>query len=269
MLSIKQNVLLINRLPFIIFLGTLLLFSACSYKQNQILFEQNTAVPDSVYQKIRANVSNYRIQPQDVLQIKNIQSSKALIDLTAGSAASTNGATGLETDTYDVDDDGTIALTGLGRVKVAGLTRVQARSLVEELYNKKFLKDALFDLKIVNLKVTVFGEVKSPGNYTLAKDNTTLIDVLGQAGGLTEFANEKNIKIIRGDKTNPDITVVDLSSASAISDTKNILSSNDVIYVAQNKTAIRTKKVQNFSVIAQPVLLLINTALIVFTLARR
>ncbi|PJJ79445.1 polysaccharide biosynthesis/export family protein [Mucilaginibacter auburnensis] len=268
MLSIKQNVLLINRLPVIIFVVTLLLFSACSYKQNQVLFEQNTIVPDSVYQKIRANVSNYRIKPQDVLQIKNIQSSKSLIDLSAGTTGSTNTTIAADADTYDVDDDGTIALTGLGRVHVAGLTRIQARKLIEELYNKKYLKDALFDLKIINLKVTVLGEVKSPGNYLLAKDNTSLVDVLGQAGGLTESANEKNIKIIRSEKTNADVTV-DLSNAAAIYDSKNILNSDDVIYVAQNKTAIRNKKVQNFSVVAQPVLLLINTALIVFTLARR
>lgn len=268
MLSIKQNVLLINRLPVIIFIVTLLLLSACSYRQNQTLFEHNTTVPDSIYQKIRANVSNYRIKPQDLLQIKNIQNSKALIDISAGAPSTTTTATAADADAYEVDDDGTIALTGLGRVQVAGLTRVEARKQIEELYNKKYLKDALFDLKIINLKVTVFGEVKSPGNYVLAKDNTTLIDVLGQAGGLTELANERNIKIIRGEKPNPEVTV-DLSNANAIYDSKNILNSNDVVYVAQNKTAIRNKKVQNFSIIAQPVLLLINTALIVFTLARR
>jgi polysaccharide export outer membrane protein len=270
MLNIKQNVLLPARLFFFVCIATGLLFSSCSYKQNQLLFEQSKVLPDSVYQKIRANVSGYRIQPQDILQIRNIQESKNLVDLAAGSGTAGNPATSTQQgETYEVDDDGTIPLTGLGRIKVAGLTRVDARKYIEDLYNKKYLKEALFDVKLLNLKVTVLGEVKSPGNYVLTKDNTKLIDILGEAGGLTEKANEQNIQIIRGEQQNPDVTTVSLREAKTLYDSRTILKNNDVIYVAQNKPAIRAQKVQNFSVIAQPLLLLVNTALIIFTLARQ
>jgi polysaccharide export outer membrane protein len=124
-------------------------------------------------------------------------------------------------------------------------------------------------VKLMNLKVTVLGEVKAPGNYTLTKDNIKLIDILGEAGGLTDKANEQNIQIIRGDDQNPDITVINLRETKALYDNRTVLANNDVVYIAQNKTAIRTQKVQNFSVIVQPVLLLVNTALIIFTLARQ
>jgi len=270
MLNIKQNVLLPIRLSFLVCIATALFFSSCSYKQNQLLFEQSNAIPDSVYQKIRANVSNYHIKPQDILQIRNIQESKNLVDLAAGSGAATNQANAAQQgETYEVDDDGTVALTGLGRIKIAGLTRIEARKLIEDLYNKKYLKEALFDVKLLNLKVTVFGEVKAPGNYLLTKDNTKLIDILGEAGGLTDKANEQNIQIIRGDKQTPDITTVNLREVKTLYDSKTILTNNDVIIVAQNIPAIRAQKVQNFSVVAQPLLLMINTALIIFTLARQ
>ncbi|MFD0748889.1 polysaccharide biosynthesis/export family protein [Mucilaginibacter calamicampi] len=270
MLNIKQNVLLLIRFSLSVFIATGLLFSSCSYKQNQLLFEHSNVIPDSIYQKIRANVSGYRIKPQDILQIRNMQESKNLVDLAAG-----NGTTGSPSttsqlgETYDVDDDGTIPLTGIGRIKVAGLTRVEARKTIEDLYNKKYLKEALFDVKLLNLKVTVMGEVKNPGNYLLTKDNTKLIDVLGEAGGLTEKANEQTIQLIRGEQQNPDVTTINLRETRTLYDARTILRDNDVIYVAQNQPAIRTQKVQNFSVLAQPVLLLINTALIIFTLARR
>lgn len=271
MLNIKQNVLLFIRLSFFVCVLTGLFFSSCSYKQNQLLFEQTNAVRDSMYQKIRANISNYRIKPHDILQIRNMQENKNLIDVAAGSTTQSATAAPAKQlgEEYEVDDDGTIALAGLGRVTVTGLTRIEARKYIEDLYNKKYLKEALFDVKLMNLKVTVLGEVKVPGNYTLTKDNTKLIDILGQAGGLTDKANEQNIQIIRGDQQNPDITTVNLREIKALYDSKTILTNNDVIYVAQNKTAIRAQKVQNFSVIAQPVLLMVNTALIIFTLARQ
>jgi polysaccharide export outer membrane protein len=269
MLNIKHDVLLLIRLPFFVCIAIVFLFSSCSYKQNQLLFEQRNFIPDSVYQKIRANVSGYRIQPQDILQIRNMQESKNLVDLAAGSGtAGSQAASALQGETYEVDDDGTIPLTGVGRVKVSGLTRLEARKYLEDIYNKEYLKKALFDVKLLNLKVTVLGEVKSPGNYVLTKDNTKLIDMLGEAGGLTEKANEQNIQIIRGEQQTPDITTVNLRETNTLHDSRTILANNDVIYVAQNKPAIRAQKVQNFSVIAQPALLLINTALIIFTLAR-
>lgn len=270
MLNIKQNVLLPIRLSFFVCIASGFLFSSCSYKQNQLLFDQSKVIPDSIYQKIRANVSNYRITPQDILQIRNIQESKNLVDLAAGSGTAPNQPVNTQQgETYEVDDDGTIALTGIGRVKIAGLTRVEARKYIEELYNKKYLKEALFDVKLLNLKVTVLGEVRAPGNYTLIKDNTKLIDILGEAGGLTDKANEQNIQIWRGAGQTPDVTTVNLREVKTLYDSKTILTNNDVIYVAQNKTAIRAQKVQNFSIIAQPVLLMVNTALIIFTLARQ
>lgn len=259
------------RITLFVFTIVVIFFSSCSYKPNQALFDQNNSIPDSIYKKSRANISNYRIGPHDVLQIRNVQQSKNLISLNAGTtpqSAAPMETTQLE-DTYEVEDDGTIALTGIGRVQVGGLTRVQVRNYIEELYNKKFLKDALFDVKVVNLKVTVLGEVKSPGNYLLTKDNTPLLDIIGQAGGLTDKADEKTIKIIRGEQQKPDVILVDLSKTNALNDASTLLTNNDLIYVGKNRIAIRTEKTQTFSIFVQPVILVINTVLLIFTLARR
>lgn len=259
------------RLLFLPFILLIFFFSSCSVKQNQLLFEQTNTVADSTYQKSRANISNYRIKPHDILQIRNIQDSKNLVDLGAG-AINTQATAALpnqQGDTYEVDDDGTVALTGIGRVQIAGLTRVEVRKYIEDIYNKKFLKDALFEVKLMNLKVTVLGEVKLPGNYLLTKDNTRLLDVLGDAGGLTDKADGKTVKIIHSDQPVPDTTVVDLSNTKFLYNPKTLLRNNDIVYVAKNKAAIKTEKVQNFSVLVQPVLLLVNTVLIIFTLARR
>ncbi|MFD2145620.1 polysaccharide biosynthesis/export family protein [Mucilaginibacter antarcticus] len=174
----------------------------------------------------------------------------------------------INADNYAVEDDGTVALTGLGRVKVAGLTRVAARNYIESLYAKNILTNPLLDVRIINLKVTLLGEVKTPGQIVLTHDNTSLIEVLGQVGGLSDKADNKTVQIIRGGQT-PKTDIIDLSDARVLADPRLIVQNGDVIVVAQNSRAIRSEKLQDFSSIASPVLLVINTALIILTLIRR
>jgi len=157
----------------------------------------------------------------------------------------------------------------LGHVKVSGLTRYEAQVLIEKMYHQTLLKDPIIALKIVNLKVTLLGEVKSQGNYQLIKDKTTLVDVIGEAGGLTNNANEKDVKIIRGSAKDPKVTEVDLSDINSITDPRTVLQSGDIVYVAQSKRAARNDNLQNFSILLQPALILLNTALIIFTLVRK
>jgi polysaccharide export outer membrane protein len=115
----------------------------------------------------------------------------------------------------------------------------------------------------------MLGEIKGQGNYPLVKDKTTLVEMIGEAGGLTNAANEKNIKIIRGSEKYPKVIEVNLDNIGSINDPKTILQSGDIIYIAQNKRAVRNDNLQNISSIVEPLILFFNTALIIFTLVRK
>jgi polysaccharide biosynthesis/export protein len=239
--------------------------TSCSDKQYQTLFLKQKALSDSTSKKAAVKTVDYRIKSQDILQIRNLQDIKYIVNeapTTTGTAGS-NASQGQE---FQVEDDSTVALPVIGHIKVIGLTRAEAQKTIEDQYRKILLKDPIIDLRIVNLKVTILGEVKGQGNYVLTKDRTTLVEVIGQAGGLTDKANEKNVKIIRGTEENPKVIDVDLADLGSINDPKTILQSGDIIYIAQNKRAARSDNLQSFSVIFQPALLLFNTALIIFTL---
>ncbi|WP_166090356.1 polysaccharide biosynthesis/export family protein [Mucilaginibacter inviolabilis] len=256
----------------LLFLGIIFVLTSCSSKQYQLLFEQKTASPDSssVQKNTAVTMATYRIKPQDILQIRNLQNVKYIVDDAPTGNTTSGGSTGNSTgQTFQVDDDGTVALPVIGHVAVAGLTRSEAAKHIEELYRKSLLKDPIIELKIVNLKVTLLGEIKGQGNYPLTKDRTTLVEMIGAAGGLTDKANETNIQIIRGDQLNPQVTVINLRNIQSINDSRAILQNGDIIYIAQNKRAVRNENLQNISVISQPVLLLLNTALIIFTLSHR
>jgi polysaccharide export outer membrane protein len=252
---------------FIIF-SILLVYSSCSNKQYQTLFEQRTAIADSSYQKSAVTLETYHIQPQDILQIRNLQNLSYIVDQPSSSGGS-SGATNSQGQTYQVEEDGTVGLPVIGRVPVVGLTRSEAQKKVEKLYKDSLLRNPIIELKIVNLKVTLLGEVKSQGVIPLIKDKTTLVEVIGEAGGFTDRANETNVKIIRGDEKNPKVIVADLNDIKSINDPNNVLQNGDIIYVAQNKRAARNDNLQNFSTLISPILILFNTVLIIFTLARK
>ena len=251
-------------------LGLLLILASCTYKHTQAVTSKKTPaaapVTDSVLiQNAITNISNYRIQPQDILQIRNMQNSKSIADLTPATSSSPNNAAATtQSETFQVEDDGTVALTALGHVKVAGLTRAEAAKHIENLYKETLLTNPIIDVKIVNLKVIILGEVKTPGNYPLLKDRSTLIEMIGNAGGFTEVADQKDVKIIR----DTIVTKIDLNNFNSIAGQRTILQNNDVIVIAKNQKTLQKENLQNIITTAQPFLILLSTILVVLSITK-
>ncbi len=90
-----------------------------------------------------------------------------------------------------VADDGTINLPLVGHVPVSGLSPVDAGTKVEKALSKgQFLVDPHVSITIVqsrSQRVVVLGEVKTPGRYAV-DPNSSIMDLLAQAGGLTDKA---------------------------------------------------------------------------------
>ena len=249
-------------------LGLIAVLSSCSYKQDQLLFQQKDKY-DSLSRGPVVSLADYKIQPQDILQIRNLHNINYIKGDAPSATSATSGIAGNATDgQFQVEEDGTVALPVLGPTKVAGLTRIEVTKKIQDAYSKSLLIDPIIEVKIINLKVTILGEIRSQGNFPLVKDKTSLVELIGEAGGLTDRANEKNIEIIRGDPTHPIVKRIDLSNINSLADPAAILQNGDIIYVAQNNRAIRSDKVSTFSTIIQPALILLNTFLIIFTLAR-
>lgn len=249
-----------------IHLFTLFAISACfscSCKQHQALFGSRKTYDSR--ETDHSYPSGNLIRPQHLLQIRNLQNRKYIVDEPMTNIPiSGHNANG---QTYLVAEDGSITLPIIGKVKVAGLSAEYAANQIEMLYRKE-LKDPIIELKIVNLKVTLLGEIKMQGTYPLIKEQTTLVEVIGEAGGLTEKANSRKIKIIRRNGQVPQLIEMNLSDIETLKDPRIILQNNDIIYVAQNKRTIRAEKLQSISAIFQPITALLSTALIIYTLSR-
>jgi polysaccharide export outer membrane protein len=103
-----------------------------------------------------------------------------------------------------VRPDGKIALPLLNEVQAVGLTPGQLRErLMEE--SRRYVEDANITVVVMQInsrRVFITGEVNKPGPYPLAGP-TTVLQLIAMAGGLREYANGKNILIMRNDSKGP------------------------------------------------------------------
>jgi polysaccharide export outer membrane protein len=103
--------------------------------------------------------------------------------------------------TVPVRPDGKISLPLLNDVQAAGLSPMQLRETLTKALSAFIPEPAVSVLvrEVHSFKVTVIGQVKTPGRYEL-KDRATVLDVLALAGGPTDYAVRNRIVVMRQDQ---------------------------------------------------------------------
>lgn len=143
--------------------------------------------------------------------------------------------------TYVVDRNGEIDFPVLGKVKLGGMTRMEATEYMRTQL-RKYVVDAGVNLTFANFKVTVLGEVRSPGTFTLKQERATVLEALGLAGDLTIKGVRENILLVREKDGRHETHRLNLLSDSLLSSPYFYLAQNDVIYVEPNKTQVRSSR---------------------------
>jgi polysaccharide export outer membrane protein len=102
-----------------------------------------------------------------------------------------------------VDDDGTLRVPLAGSVAVKDLSADQAARRIEKAFKDGgYLVDPHVSLTVTqsrSQRVSVLGEVRAPGRYSV-DSKTTIFDLLALAGGTTEFASD-TVYVLRTDAT--------------------------------------------------------------------
>ncbi len=135
--------------------------------------------------------------------------------------------------TYLVDSNGEIDFPILGKIKVAGLSR---EDLIFNLKNKlspDYIKDPTINIKITNYKITVLGDVKRPGTYTIKDERLSILEALGLAGDI-EITGNRTVQVFREESGKKKIYEVDLLSKKTYSSPVFYLQQNDLVYVKPN-----------------------------------
>ncbi|MCQ2217813.1 MAG: polysaccharide biosynthesis/export family protein [Paludibacteraceae bacterium] len=183
-----------------------------------------------------------RIKPKDLLTITvstfdrdvALPFNLVMPRTTTNSELSVNSTPTLQS--YLVDNDGLIDFPVLGRIKVGGMTKREVETMLKEKLSSYIKEEPLVNVRMVNYKITVLGEVAKPSTFTVANEKINIYEALAMAGDMTIYGRRENVKLVRElENGGKSIVVLDLTDKNLISSPYFYLQQNDVIYVEPNK----------------------------------
>lgn len=144
---------------------------------------------------------------------------------------------------YLVDNDGEIDFPVLGRIKVAGLTKKEVEAYLRGRLSVYLKEEPLVNVRMVNYKISVIGEVAHPNTYTITNEKVNVLEALALAGDMTIYGKRKNVKLMReGENGERNVYTIDLTDKNLIHSPYFYLQQNDVLYVEPNRTKMRNSR---------------------------
>ncbi|HVM87562.1 MAG TPA: polysaccharide biosynthesis/export family protein [Puia sp.] len=136
---------------------------------------------------------------------------------------------------YLVDEKGNIEFQGLGLLHIEGLTRNQIRALLDSTLKDTLLTNPYYNIRFLNNRFTMLGEVNKPGLYSIPSDHINLLEALSIAGDMTYFARRDNVLVIREQNGKRQWGRLDLTKPDILKSPYFYLQQNDLVYIEQNK----------------------------------
>ncbi|GAA4400296.1 polysaccharide biosynthesis/export family protein [Nibrella viscosa] len=140
---------------------------------------------------------------------------------------------------YLVDNDGMVELPLLGKLKLAGLTTIEAREIIREKL-KFYLKEPTVNIRFLNYKISVLGEVTRPSLFNVPNEKITLPEALSLAGDITIYGRRDNVLIIRETNGQREFARVNMNRRDLFQSPYYYLHPNDVIYVEPGRGRVAT-----------------------------
>ncbi|KAF2332515.1 polysaccharide biosynthesis/export family protein [Flavobacterium daemonense] len=251
----------------ICFLMLLFLCFSCGTKKD-IVYYQNI---DNMTNLQNSTSYEIKIQPDDLLMIiVSAEDPEVAIPFNLATVATANSGkldivTGQQTiQSYLVNSEGMIDFPIIGKLHVGGLSRTEVLSLLRSKISS-YIKNPIINLRIMNFKISLQGEVNLPGTYPIASERVTLIEALSMAKDLTIYGRRDNILIIREINGIKSYNRVDITKSDFINSPFYYLAQNDVVYVEPNQTKVNASAVgPNTSVIISAISILVSLSVLIF-----
>lgn len=146
-----------------------------------------------------------------------------------------------------VSRTGTIAVPLLGEISVVGLTQEELTRELERRLAEYVRGEVNLTVSIRNLDdmiVSVIGMVASPDNYPVI-DQTSIFRIIATAGGQTELANMKRVKVYR--PTGPDdfvtLDLIEYLDSGRMNSPELMVRPGDIVYVPREENVVREMSV--------------------------
>ena len=239
-----------NYLYFFIVQALIIILSSSCVSQKQIAYFQKGVNQSDTIKIAQAYIP--KIQAGDILSINisslnpsassffNPYSTMPVNQDAADGTSSANGTVATPSLSqsaapgYLVGADGSIELPLLGNIKLAGLSTLEAKDTIKNRL-KPFLKEPTVNLRVMNYKISVMGEVAKPSVYVIPNEKITLPEALSLAGDLTIYGRRDNVLIVRDVDNKKEFGRINLNSRDIYTSPFYYLHNNDVIYVEPGK----------------------------------
>ena len=250
----------------LLLLLTSILASCTSYKE--VNYFQGLNRNKEISEPIK-NYAPITIQPGDILGINVSSLSPEGSAIFNASSNISTGAQGSDAGNsvlgYLVDQNGNVQLPLIPAVKVGGLTTTEAQVVLQKSI-LKFLKEPAVNVRLLNFKFSVLGDVLRPGVFNIKNERITIPEALSLAGDLTVTAKRNNILLIREIDGQRKFVNVDITSSQLFNSPYYYLKSNDVLYVEAGKAkyAATSGFTRNFPIVIS----IISLGLLIFQITR-
>ena len=213
---------------------SMVLFANCVSKKDIVYFQF-----DEIDQTKVSNKYVTFFKPDDLLEItisaKDVDAVRPFNLSAVTYSTSSNSAIGVaQKQTYLIDADGEVEIPILGKIKLGGLTRENGIALLKDKLSPDYIINPHINIKIINFKISVLGDVMVPGNYVIPNERITIIDAIGLAGDLNISGNRKNVLVIREENGMKVKYRINLLSNDTFISPVYYLQQNDVVIVEQN-----------------------------------
>ena len=220
-----------NLKPKFIFLFFVVIsFSSCITNKNLEYISSDKNI-------INSTTFNYVVQKEDLLSVQISSTTKSDYDFFNLQETSNPQLMSKNPYLYGylVRTDGVVNLPMIGNVKVEGFTISEVEKVIQQIASTYF-KDPIVKVNILNFKVSILGEVNSPGEYSIVRSNQNVLHLIGKSNDLTEFANRKKVKIIRknGVETSK-VIYLDLTDPKTLNSKNFFLQPQDIVYIEPMK----------------------------------
>ena len=253
---------MIRFLGFLIIAGVI---SSCVSNKKIVYLQKGNELKEEVeYDTVvrTYNLANYeyRIQPEDILSIRFESLTLEEFNIFANQESQNINQNNLLIGGHLVDKNGNIRFPEIGEVEVAGLT-------IHEIENKlvkiasSYLEEPSVKVRLLNLRISVLGEVAREGLISSLNNRITLLEALALAGGVGDLADRSKVKVIRQNDGNSEVLYVNLLDENLMNSTGFFIHPNDIIIVPPLKQRpFRKYFGQNLSIFLSTVSIILLTA---------
>jgi polysaccharide biosynthesis/export protein len=195
---------------------------------------ENNILVDSIQKQIAYAEKNYVIQKNDFISVmvytnggERIIDPNSELNKTQTIAPKSKD----EIQKYLVRNNGYVNLPMVGDVYLEGRTLYEADSILAVKFSK-FYEGVFITSKLMNKRVVVLGPFPLGGKVIpLENENMNLIEIIALYGGLPDNGKAYNIRLIRGDLKNPNVTIIDLSTIAGMKQATLDIQPNDIVYI--------------------------------------